>query len=196
MRFTGRRTALSVTVRHFLHTLALLACLAPLHGATLERLTLDEMIAKSTAIVRGKVTGSWAGFSGPVIYTHYAIQVEERLKGDASGSIEVVIPGGEARGMRQSFSGAPVLNQGGEYVLLLWTGKSGVTQVIGLTQGLFTLPANGGTDPVVTRTATRELMLDRETGQPVKDQTLTMRLSELRSRISTALTAVKRTQGN
>ena len=40
------------------------------------------MIAKSTAIVRGKVVSSWAGFSGPVIYTHYTMQVSEQLKGD------------------------------------------------------------------------------------------------------------------
>jgi hypothetical protein len=194
MRFTGRRTALSGSVRHLLHSFALLACLAPLHGATLERLTLDEMIAKSTAIVRGKVTGSWAGFSGPVIYTHYTIQVSEQLKGDPSGSVEVAIPGGEVKGLRQSFSGAPVLNQGEEYVLLLWTANGAPTQVIGLTQGLFSLPRNGGADPVATRAATRELMLDRESGRPVKDQTLTMPLSELRSRISTALGAAKRSK--
>ena len=55
-----------------------------------------------------------------------------------------------------------------------------------LTQGLFALPAKGGSDPTATRAATRELMLDRQTGQPVKDETLTMHLSELRSRISRA----------
>jgi hypothetical protein len=194
MRFIGRRTALSGSVRHLLHALALLACLAPLHGATLERLTLDEMIAKSTAIVRGKVVSSWAGFSGPVIYTHYTIQVSEQLKGDPTSSVEVAIPGGEVQGLRQSFSGAPVLNQGAEYVLLLWTANGAPTQVIGLTQGLFTLPLNGGADPTATRAATRELMLDRESGRPVKDQTLTMPLSQLRSRISAALAAAKRSQ--
>jgi hypothetical protein len=180
-------------VRHFLHILALIGCLAPLHGATLERLTLDEMIGKSTAIVRGKVTASSAAFSGPVIYTHYTIQVSEQYKGNPVGSVDVVIPGGAASGMRQSFSGVPVLDQGAEYVLMLWTGKDGMTQVIGLTQGLFAVPA-GGTDPLAIRTATRELMLDRQSGQPVKDETLTMHLSELRSRISTALTGAKRGQ--
>lgn len=194
MRFTGRPTALSGSVRNFLHTFALLACLAPLHGATLERLTLDEMIAKSTAIVRGKVVSSWAGFSGPVIYTHYTIQVSEQLKGDPTGSVEVAIPGGEVKGMRQSFSGAPVLTAGAEYVLLLWTAQGAPTQVIGLTQGLFSLPHDGGADPVATRAATRELMLDKDSGRPVKDQTLTMPLSELRSRISTTLAAAKRSQ--
>jgi hypothetical protein len=38
-------------------------------GATLERLTRDDLIAKSTAIVRGKVISSYASFRGPIIYT-------------------------------------------------------------------------------------------------------------------------------
>jgi hypothetical protein len=182
-------------VRRFLPIAALLGCIAQLQGATLERLTLDEMIAKSTAIVRGRVTNSSASFSGPVIYTHYTVQVSEQYKGNPAGSIDVLVPGGTVNGLRQSFAGAPELNVGGEYVLMLWTGRNGTTQVIGLTQGLFALPGGNGSDPVATRTAARELMLDRQTGQPVKDATLTMHVSELRTRISAALVGVKRSQG-
>jgi hypothetical protein len=156
----------------------------PLQCATLERLSLDDMIAKSTAIVRGKVTGTTAAFSGPVIYTHYTIQVSEQFKGAKQSSVDVVIPGGTANGLRQSFSGAPVLNPGDEYVFFLYTGKAGLTTVTGLTQGLFSLPAGGSADPTVTRAATRELMLDPANGHPVKDQTLSLRLSDLRQRIS------------
>ncbi len=174
-------------MRRFLPTLALLGCIAALHGATLERLTLEEMISKSTAIVRGTVTGASAAFSGPVIYTHYIVQVSEQYKGATASSVEVVVPGGTLNGVRQSFSGAPTLNQGDQYVLMLWTGKSGLTQVIGLTQGLFELSPGSTSDPMLTRTATRELMLDGQTGQPVKDQTLTLHLSELRTKISSVL---------
>jgi hypothetical protein len=144
------------------------------------------MIAKSTAIVRGKVGQSWAAFSGPVIYTHYQVQVSESYKGAAAGTVDVVVPGGVAGSLRQTFAGTPVLNSGEEYVLLLWTGRNGLTQVIGLTQGLFSLD-RGQTDPLATRAASRELMLDPKNGKPVKDQTLVMRLSELRTRISTTL---------
>ena len=62
------------------------------------------------------------------------------VEGRSHGSVEVAVPGGEVKGMRQSFSGAPVLTAGGEYVLLLWTAHGAPTQVIGLTQGLFSLP--------------------------------------------------------
>jgi hypothetical protein len=170
--------------RHFPIAFALIFGMMPLRCATLERLSLDDMIAKSTAIVRGKVAGATATFSGPVIYTHYTIQVSEQFKGASQASVEVVVPGGVANGLRQSFSGAPVLNPGDEYVLFLYTGKSGLTTVTGLTQGLFSLPANGSADPTATRSATRELMLDPANGRPVKDQTLIMRLSDLRQRIA------------
>jgi len=177
-----------VVKRHLVIALAMTVCGLPLQCATLERLSLDDMIAKATAIVRGKVTNAYAASSGPVIYTHYTIQVEERLKGSGGATVEVVVPGGAANGLRQSFAGAPVFRNGEDYVFFLWTGQSGLTQVLGLTQGLFAVAQDGSPDPVSTRQASRELMLDAKTGQPVKDQTLTMRLSELRSRVASRLT--------
>jgi len=161
--------------------------MVPLQCATLERLSLDDLIAKSTSIVRGKIVGATAAFSGPVIYTHYTIQVSEQFKGVSQGAVDVVVPGGTANGLRQSFSGAPILNPGDEFVFFLFTGKSGLTTVTGLTQGLFSLPADGSADPMTTRSATHELMLDSTSGRPVKDQTLVMRLSDLRKRISTGV---------
>jgi hypothetical protein len=103
-----------------------------------------------------------------------------------------VVPGGVIGAVRQSFPGTPSFRAGEEYVFFLWTSRAGRTQVIGLTQGLFAVEkvAAAG-DPVATREATHELMLERGTGRPVKDQTLVMRLSELRSRIATRLGTAK-----
>ncbi len=148
---------------------------------------MGEMVARSTAIVRGKVTGSSAAFSGPVIYTHYTVQVTETLKGTASGAMDVVLPGGVAQNVRQSFAGTPSLNVGAEYVLFLYTGKSGLTTIVGLTQGLFTLDSGASGDPTATRTATRELMLDPVTGHPVKDNTLVMKMSALRAQVAAGI---------
>ena len=55
---------------------------------------------------------------------------------------------------------------------------------MGLTQGLFALPGAGSTDPIATRPPNRELMLDRATARPVKDSAVSMKLSDLRARIS------------
>jgi hypothetical protein len=175
--------------RHLILALVFTFCTLPLQCATLERLSLDDMIAKSTAIVRGKVTSSYAAYSGRAIYTHYAIQVSERFKGGGQGTLDVAVPGGVASGLRQTFAGAPEFQAGDEYVFFLWTGKSGLTQVIGLTQGLFAIPAGTSADPVATRAVSGELMLARGSAVPVKNQTLVMKVSELRSRIAATLAA-------
>jgi hypothetical protein len=153
-------------------------------AATLERLTLDEMIAKSTAIVRGSVTGVRTTFTGRDIYTHYRIAVEERFKGVPQQSVEITVHGGSYGAYHQTSPGSPVLNQGDRYVFFLWTGNSGVTWITGMTQGLFQLNGSEPSDPMATRAVSRELMLDPGTARPVKDSAVSLKLSELRARIA------------
>jgi hypothetical protein len=172
-----------------LSTLILAYCAVALPAATLERLSLDDLITQSTAIVRGKVLSSYTVTSGPVIYTRYRVQPSETLKGTARPAVEFQLPGGVANNLRQSFAGVPQFKPGDEYVFFLWTGKSGTAQVLGLTQGLFAVAPGGGSDPLTTRTASHEMMLDRATGHEVKDQTLSMHLSALRARIRTTLSS-------
>ena len=159
----------------------------PLYATTLEKLSMDEMIEKSTDIVRGIVTGSSTAFRGSVIYTHYSIKVVERWKGSPQATLTVLVPGGRVGGLKQSFGGVPVLSPGTDYVLFLWTGKSGATQLIGLSQGVFHLNTAAGVDPVVARGTISEMILDPKSGLPVVDQPIQMRLSELVSRISATL---------
>jgi hypothetical protein len=173
--------------------LMLAYCAVALPAATLERLSLDDLITKSTTIVRGKIVNSFTAANGPVIYTHYRIQPSETLKGPASNVVEIQLPGGVANNLRQSFAGVPQFQQGDEYVFFLWTGKTGSTQVLGLTQGLFSVAPGSAADPVTTRGASHEVMLEHGTGKQVKDQTLTMHLSELRARIHSTLSAAQGT---
>ena len=182
------RSAPSRTVkRHLWLTVLLVFGIRPLPCATLQQLTLDDMIAQSTAIVRGTVVDSWAALTGSVIYTHYKVQVNESFKGPRQSSVEIVVAGGVVNHLSQSFSGSPVLNKGDESVFFLWTSRAGLTQIMGLTQGLFAIAPAPSADPMATRAATRELMLDPKTAQPVKDAMLSMRLSDLRSRIASTL---------
>jgi len=189
MGFRGTTSALYRGVkRHFM--LAVLACLAiPASCATLARLSFEDMAAQSHLIVRGKVTDWWAAITNRIIYTHYTIQISETFKGTAAGSLEIMVPGGTVNGMHLTISGSPALNKGDEYVFFLWTSKAGITWITGLTQGLFALSADGSTDPTARRAASPELMLDPATARPVKDVALSMRLSDLRSRIAAALAA-------
>jgi hypothetical protein len=159
---------------------------AQMGAATLSRLTLDDMINQSTAIVRGRITGSYAAARGPVIYTFYQLQVTDRWKG-TTRSMDVALPGGAANGLVQSFPGTPQLTEGKEYLLFLWTSKSGLTQIIGLTQGLFDVTQDASGTLTVSRGATSNSMLDPRTGQIVKDQPIQMQLKDLGIRIATTL---------
>ena len=97
-------------------------------------------------------------------------------------------------GIRQSVSGAPELKPGQEYVLFLWTSRSGLTQVMGLSQGLFKVSeegsGGGSAIAVVQRPAASELMLNRS-GLPVDDHAVSMPLRDLRARVRSALASAK-----
>jgi hypothetical protein len=164
-----------------------LGAMSALEGATLEYLSIDDMIVKSTGIVRGRVGASSVSMQGPAgrgtIYTHYSIQVLETLKGAASSTADVAVPGGVAQRIRQTFAGAPTLRPGDEYVFFLWTSRSGLTQIIGLSQGLFTIQSDSGGKMVASRAASSEPMIGAN-GAPVVDQARSISLADLRARIS------------
>jgi hypothetical protein len=159
-------------------------------ATTLQKLSIDEMIQKSATILRVKITASSGVLHGRDIYTHYGLQVLENLKSAITPTSEVAVPGGAVRGMRQVVPGAPALTVGAEYVVFLWTSRSGVTQVIGLSQGLFSVERNASNDPVLVRPAVTDLMLDKS-GRVINDQGVTMSLSGLRSQIQQVLGAGK-----
>jgi hypothetical protein len=156
-------------------------------AATLQQLSVDQMTQAATAIVRARVTGATAGFTGSTIYTHYQLQVTERWKGFAP--TEVAVPGGQANGYRQTFPGMPQLAVGTEYVLFLWTsGSTGITHLVGLSQGLFNLSNPGDGSTMATRPLIGEMMLDAS-GRRVTDQAVQMNVTGLKSMVSHALTS-------
>ena len=179
------------SVARRLFIVAALLGVAQLQSATLQQLSMSDLIAKSTSIVRGTVQGSYTAFSGPVIFTHYRVQVAERWKGASGGTVDVAVPGGVVNGIRQTYSGAPQFQPGDQYVLFLWTGRSGMTQIMGFSQGAFAVAQDGASDPSLTRNASHELMLDAANHSQVNDQPVTMRLSELRAQVAGALGAVR-----
>jgi len=159
--------------------------LAPLGATTLQKLSMDDMIQKSTLIVRAKVVSSRSAFLGRDILTYYQLQVLEGWK-SAVTQTEVAIPGGAVGGLRQMAAGSPTLKIGDEYVIFLWTSRTGLTQIIGLSQGLFSVKLNAAGATVLIRPASSDTMLDA-TGKVVTDQAVTILLSDLRAQIQKAL---------
>jgi len=161
-------------------------CFAPLPGSTLLKLSLDDMIQKSTAIVQGTVQPTYSAFRGAMIYTHYQVQVANTYKGSPVANWDLAVPGGTVNGVQQYFAGAPTLTAGQSYLLFLWTSKTGLTQVIGLSQGLFTVSSNSSGQLMVSRGATSETMLNTS-GQIMTDSNIQMTLALMSSRIQAAL---------
>lgn len=155
-------------------------------ATTLERLTLDEMILKSTAIVRGTVLESSAVQRGNIIYTVYRLQVSERIKGGSSASTtEIYLPGGAIGGFRQSFAGTPQLNRGAEYVVFLWTSPKGIPQAVGLGQGVFDVKSSSTGELILSRGPLEAEVLDAA-GKPVTDLGLKLTLNSLRASAAAA----------
>jgi hypothetical protein len=168
-------------MRNLLNCGVLAAALSLAHAATLQQLSLDDMIQKSTAIVRGSVQLTGGAVHGRYIYTHYTVHVVEQWKGATATQIDFAVPGGTANGLTQSIPGAPSFTNGQEYVLYLWTSRSGLTQVIGLSQGLF-VSSNG----MVVRPAITDHMIDPH-GAEASDPGMQMTLGDMRNRIVAVL---------
>lgn len=182
------RLALDGAMRTFVLAMASVLCmLQPAPAATLEKLSWDDLIGKSTVIVRGRVAGSSSAYRGSVIYTSYRITVSQQLKGAAQSTVQVLVPGGTVAGVRQSVSGAPLLVAGNEYVLFLWTAPSGATFVMGLTQGVFDLVQEAGGDLMAHRRAANEAMLAPGTLRVMKDEPVDMRFDDLKSLVASTL---------
>ena len=165
-----------------------------LGATTLVKLSLPEMAQQSTAVMRARVSAGTGVLLGGDVYTVYKLQPVEIWKSPAAGAPkEVAVPGGVAGGLRQPVDGAPALVAGREYVLFLWTGKNRLTQLIGLSQGLFEVrqaedgaPAVPPAVPMVLHAAASERMLDRS-GRPVRDEAVSMKLSDLKAQVTRAL---------
>jgi hypothetical protein len=168
-------------MRTVLISVIVAAAFSVAQATTLQQLSLNDMILKSSAIVRGQVQITGSTVRGSNIYTQYTVKVIEQWKGAPAAQINFAVPGGTANGLRQTIAGSPSLNNGQEYVLYLWTSRSGLTQIIGLSQGLF-VSANG----VVTRPSITEHFIDPN-GSEAADPGMQMSLTAMRNLVAAVL---------
>ena len=141
--------------RRFLVVVLLgLCCNALLCGAVTQRpLGLAELVSKANVIVIGTVTNRTAAWNPEhtSISTQVTLQIEETLKGVASGTIVVETPGGVVGGVGMMAAGAPVFRRGERSLIFLTRGpRVGVYHVFGWSQGRFQISrdAAGGRERV------------------------------------------------
>jgi hypothetical protein len=119
---------------------ALAGCLS--HATILKKLTMDEMVSQSSAVVHGRIVASrveWNG-SHSAIVTVYTVQANRYLLGSLGSSFELVEPGGIIGNLVMSVTGAPHFALNEEVILFVWTDKvHGKHQAIGFEQGVYRL---------------------------------------------------------
>ena len=173
------------TMRWAVSIIAFVLC-APAFAATLEKLSVEQMAQQSTIIVRGQVTGCTGEARGPMIYTRCGVAVSETWKGTPAAKLDFLVPGGTFNGLTQTFTGTPKFAPKDQFVLFLWVGRSGIPQIIGLSQGVFGVSFSPGGQATVRREATTEVMLNSK-GKQVRDEAIDIALSELKGRVNRAL---------
>jgi hypothetical protein len=160
-----------------------LAAVLPLPATTLQLLSVESMVAKSSAIMRARPTPVSSFQRGGMIYTSYRLDVSATLKGSAVSTLQVAIPGGNYQGMHQAVAGSPGLQAGSEYVFFVWTAPSGANYIMGLSQGLFEVHTNASGAVVLTRGPASAKVIDAA-GSGVNDHGLTLLLTDLRAKIA------------
>jgi hypothetical protein len=139
-------------VSYYLALLLVVATVAPLPAAVVERMTLEDLVARSPIIVHARVertSAAWDDLTG-VIWTHTELVLQEGLKGRPGNLIRVSEPGGVVGEVGQSVEGMPRFIPGEEVVVFLYRTPQGLWRVRGLGQGKFTVLRNSpNSDPVV-----------------------------------------------
>lgn len=158
-------------------------------AATLEQLSLDEMVQQSSAIVLAKAGQSRCIRAGALIYTLVEVDVLEQWKGERVSRREIALPGGQVDGFSQRFDGVPTLVPDQEFVAFLWTGPSGRTQFLGLSQGFFDVIRDAQGRILIRRKPTADLMFAPGSVTPVPPAAIEMPLEQLVAKIQSASAA-------
>jgi|GEM_PF-5577755 len=118
-----------------------------LKAASVKHLSLQDLCDLATVIVQAKVESSEAKWNDDqsAIWTHYALDVSETLKGEFDGDPVAHGKGGVVGTMGQAVSGEPTLAIDGEYLLFLWHDElNDRYRMLGKPQGVFAITRSEG----------------------------------------------------
>ncbi|MCB1018639.1 MAG: hypothetical protein H6509_07760 [Bryobacterales bacterium] len=127
-----------------LSLLLLVAALLP--GATVPRMSFEQIVRDSPRAVHGVVVRSWSAWDAQrtAIWTHYEVRVSETLRGPASSTLTISEPGGVAGDVAMRVPGAPRLEVGEQAVLFAYPTPLGHWRIRGWGQGRFPVETVAG----------------------------------------------------
>jgi hypothetical protein len=118
----------------------ILSAKPPLSATTVQRLSLDDMVAKAETIVIGRVINSQSSWTknGKLILTQTTFEVQEGLKGVATKTVTITTVGGRVGNAVLHVSGMPSFQPDETAVIFLERSNNYLT-VLGLSQGKFSI---------------------------------------------------------
>jgi hypothetical protein len=182
-----------MTLRSALSALLAATLLAGLPAAatTMLRMDLTGLAQTSDTVVHGTVRrleSRWSGDHRRII-TDVEIEVTETLKGQASGTVLIVQPGGRVGDIGQVVHGLASFTPGEEVVVFLERHGPEAFQVTGMAQGKYQVRRSADTRSVlaVPENTGDALLLDPTTRQPTTTEQRSLTLEQLKAAIRTAL---------
>jgi len=150
--------------------LSLLLLAAPARAAQAVALSVEGLARGADAVVRGQVQARSTTVSedGRRVFTLVDVAVSATWRGQAPGTVRVIVPGGVAGRIGQRVEGAPAFAEGEEVVVFLQRAEAGGFRVAGLAQGKFTVAGPSATpDLAHTRLVAREVGAGERPAEPM-----------------------------
>ena len=152
------------------------------------------MAQESTLIVTGQCSDLASAWIGRELVTVATVQVDEQIKGQSAGKIQVIIPGGidanRAIPLALTVPGAPRILPG-EQVLLFLADENRVRDgyaVVGFSQGKFSLIANPDGSKAASQDLTQLTLAGAKSTRPGTAHAVP--LAQIRQEIQNALAAL------
>jgi hypothetical protein len=141
--------------------LALLLGAGSLQATLVSRMSLEEVVDASETIVQGTVVRKWSAWDEghKYIWTHYEIQVADKLKGSVPGTFVVSEPGGVVDEIELQIAGTPQYEVGEEIVLFAERTPLGYLRTCGWGQGKFRVTRTPLDGKITVRTAAKGIEL-------------------------------------
>jgi len=174
-------------MKRILSAALVLLCVAS-SATTVKPLSVEELTARSTHVVRARAVESHSAWNAEhtLIYTLTRFSAEENLKGSAPNTFTVRQIGGSAEGYTQKVSGVRSWQAGQEAVLFLRPSEAndGTYSVTGLMQGNFSVKSTSTGTTIVSNGVPDATAFDSETGKFSHYGGTNMSLQELQHRVS------------
>jgi hypothetical protein len=140
---------------------ALLLGVGSLRATLVPRMSLEEVVDASESIVQGTVVKTWSAWDDghKYIWTHYEIQVADKLKGSVPGTFVVSEPGGVVGETELQIAGTPQYEVGEEVVLFAERTPLGYLRTCGWGQGKFRVARAPLDGKITVRTAAKGIEL-------------------------------------